>query len=118
MADRLPCVSRKIGAARKDEHNAIRRYATVDFAPIEPTRDPAENGSIALAIYEGRTTQCPTFEQVVQQTRLAQADAVRDIEFGAGTRAMDITALAHVLDLRLELVTQVPHPRKSEWMYS
>ena len=54
-----------------------------------------------------RKAQGLTFEQLAQRSGLANADTVRDIEYGADAKLSDVAALAHALGLRLELVAEV-----------
>ncbi len=107
MSDKFARVSRKMTAQQKEEYDEIRRQAKVDFPPLVPPRGPSEKGHIALAIRDARKAQGLTFEQLAQRSGLADADTVRDIEYGADAKVSDIAALAHALGLRLELVAEV-----------
>ena len=107
MAGKFNRVSRRLTAVQKQQYDEIRRQAKEDFPPLEPPRGPSEKGRIALAIREARKAQGLTFEQLAQRSGLGDADAVRDIEYGSDARLSDITALAHALGLRLELVAEV-----------
>ena len=107
MADKFNRVSRRLTAVQKQQYDEIRRQAKEDFPPLEPPRGPSEKGRIALAIREARKAQGLTFEQLAQRSGLADADTVRDIEYGSDAKLSDVAALAHALGLRLELVAEV-----------
>ena len=107
MTDNFNRVSRRLTAVQKQQYDEIRRQAKQDFPPLEPPRGPSEKGRIALAIREARKAQGLTFEQLAQRSGLADADTVRDIEYGSDARLSDVAALAHALGLRLELVAEV-----------
>jgi DNA-binding phage protein len=51
-----------------------------------------------------------TFEQLAKQAGLADADTVREIEYGSDAKMSDVTAITKVLGLRLKLVSQVVRP--------
>jgi ribosome-binding protein aMBF1 (putative translation factor) len=107
MSDKFSRVSRRLTAGQKEEYDAIRRQAKMDFPPLEPPRGPSEKGRIALAIRHARKAQGLTFEELAQRSGLCDADTVRDIEYGADAKLSDVTALAHALGLRLELLAEV-----------
>jgi ribosome-binding protein aMBF1 (putative translation factor) len=107
MSDKFTRVSREITARPKEEYDEIRRQAKVDFPPLEPPRGPSEKGRIALAIRDARNAQGLTFEQLAQRSGLADADTVRDIEYGADAKVSDVAAIGRALGLRLELVADV-----------
>ena len=107
MADRFNRVSRRLTAGQKREYEEVRRKAKEDFPPLEPARGPSEKGRIALAIRDARKAQGLTFEELAQRSGVGDADTVRNIEYGADAKLSDVTALAHALGLRLELVAEV-----------
>ena len=107
MTDKFNRVSRRLTAVKKQEYDQVRRQAEEDFPPLETPRGPSEKGRIALAIREARKAQGLTFEQLAQRSGLADADTVRDIEYGSDARLSDVAALALAMGLRLELVAEV-----------
>lgn len=107
MSNKFTRISRRLTVAQKEQYDEIRRQAKVDFPPLEPARAASEKGQIALAIREARKAQGLTFEELAQRSGVGDADAVRDIEYGADARLSDVAALAHSLGLRLELVADV-----------
>ena len=107
MTDKFNRVSRRLTAVQKQQYDEISRQAKEDHPPLEPPRGPSEKGRIALAIREARKAQGLTFEQLAQRSGLADADTVREIEYGSDARLSDVAALAHALGLRLELVAEV-----------
>ena len=106
MGEKFTRVSRELTAQQKQEYAKIRRKAKEEFPPLEPPRGPSEKTRLVLALRAARLAQGLTFEQLAQRSGVADADAVRDIEYGSDAKMSDIAAIAHALGLRLELVAQ------------
>jgi hypothetical protein len=104
MAEKFSRIRRRLTDEQKEIYDEIRRQAKIDFPPLEPPRGPSERGRLALAIREASRRQGLTFEQLAERSGIGDPDTVRDIEYGADAQLSDIAALAHALDLRLELV--------------
>ena len=106
MAEKFTRTSRQLTDQQRKEYDEIRRKTKEEFPPLEPPRDPSEKTRIALALRDARQAQGLTFEQLAERARVADANTVRDIEYGSDAKMSDIAAIAHALGLRLELVSQ------------
>ena len=106
MTEKFTRVSRQLTAQQKQEYDEIRRKVQEEFPPLESPRGPSEKTHIALALRDARLAQGLTFEQLAECSGVANADTVRDIEYGSDAKMSDIAAIAHALGLRLELVAQ------------
>ena len=106
MGEKFTRVSRQLTTQQKKEYDEIRRKAKQEYPPLEPPRGPSEKTVIALALRHARLAQGLTFEQLAERSGVADADKVRDIEYGSDAKMSDIAAIAHALGLRLELIAQ------------
>ena len=106
MAEKFTRVSRQLTAQQKQDYDEIRRGAKEEFPPLEPARGPSEKTRLALALREARLAQGLSFEQLAERSGVADADTVRDIEYGSDAKMSDLAAIAHALGLRLELVAR------------
>ena len=104
MDKKFTRVSRTLTAQQKQAYDAVRQEAKEAFPPLDPPHGPSEKGRIALAIRAARQAHGLTFEQLAQQAGVADAETVRDIEFGSDAKLSDVAAIAAALGLRLELV--------------
>ena len=107
MTDKFTRVNRQLTDQQKQEYDEIRRQAKEEFPALERPRGPTEKGRIALALREARLAQGLTFEQLAERSGIADANLVRDIEYGSDAKISDVAAIAHALGLRVELVAPV-----------
>ena len=105
MVEKFKRTSRTLTAEQKQEYDAVRQAVQEEFPPLDPARGPSAKGRIALAIRAARVEQGLTLEQLARQAGFANADIVRDIEYGSDAKMSDITAIAAALGLSLELVS-------------
>ncbi len=107
MAKKLTRISRTLSADEQQKYDEVRRKAKEEYPPLDPPRGASEKGRIALAIREARKKKGLTLEQVAEQAGVADAEMVRDIEYGSDAKMSDVTAIARALGLRLELVSHL-----------
>ena len=82
----------------------IRAAAKKDFPPRTPSRlAPAKDG-IAAQIRQAREQRGLTWYSVAKLANIPNPSTIRDIECGRDAKLSNISAVAAVLGLRLELV--------------
>ena len=105
MVEKFSRTSRTLSAEQKREYDAIRQTAPAEFPPLAPAQGPSAKGRIALALRAAQVEQGLTLEQLARQAGFADAEIVRDIEYGSDAKLSDITAIAAALGLSVELVS-------------
>ena len=106
MAEKLTRTSRQLTAQQGTDYDEIRRKTKEEFPPLDLPGGPSEKTRLALALRDARQAQGLTFEQLAERASVADANTIRDIEYGSDAKMSDIAAIAHALGLRLELVSQ------------
>lgn len=94
-------VNQPLSAEEKERLNEIERKAKQDFPP--DARQPARTG-IAAQIRWERKSQGLSWEAVAEMAGIADADMVRDIEYGLDSPRSSVEAVAGALGLKLEAV--------------
>jgi hypothetical protein len=94
-------VNEPMSAEEKERLNEIERQTQQDFPPA--ARQPAQTG-IAAQIRRERKSQGLTWDTVAQMAGIADADTVREIEYGVDAPISSVVTVAKALGLKLEAV--------------
>lgn len=99
---RLPGTKKSPAELKRLEE--IRAAAKKDFPPQAPSKlSPTKNG-IAAQIRQAREQRGLTWYSVAKLANIPNPSTIRDIECGRDAKLSNISAVAAVLGLRLELV--------------
>jgi ribosome-binding protein aMBF1 (putative translation factor) len=84
----------------------IRKKATEEFPPRDPSRLQPVTGGIGAQIRSAREAQGLTWYALADKASLPSANIVRDVEYGREVTLANIEAVVAALGLKLELVEQ------------
>jgi len=97
-------VFRRLTAAEKRRHAAIREKVIKEFPPAKRKKHTPARTAIAAELRKTRKAQGLTYYAVAKQAGIPNANTVKDVEYGRDAKLSNIEAIAKVLGLRLELV--------------
>jgi hypothetical protein len=107
MADKQ--IKRIIRPATPDErarHADIRTKAMADFPPAAGAGRPRPSPGLPAQIRAAREAKGMTWYAVAKLAGIPNSSTVRDIEAGRDAQLSNVSAIARVLGLRLELVEE------------
>ena len=95
----------RVPAEEAERLNDIRRKTLEEFPP-DPNRPcPAENG-VGAQVRAAREAQGLSWYALAELTGTADAETIRDIEYGRDVKLSHLEAVAGALGLKLQLVEQ------------
>jgi len=100
---KLERISRRLTAQEKARHAKIREQVRGEFPPEEKKQQPLST-RIPADLRRARKARGLTYEAVAKQAGLANANTVKDVEYGRNTELASMEAIAKTLGLKLELV--------------
>jgi hypothetical protein len=98
-------VTHTMTAKEKARHKSTRTEAIKELPPAKKKLRPVRTG-IAAELRKARKSQGLTYYAVAKQAGIPNSNTVKDVEYGRDAKLSNIEAIAKVLGLKLELVTE------------